>query len=314
MKALPTLAAICAVFATLSIIRTQPKRERTEPPVAPPTSSYTETVAAVGLVEASTENVAIGSHLAGIVEKVCVTVGQKVKAGDSLFQLDTRHLEAELRVRQAAVNGAQAQVRTAESLLSDARDQLARAQKLAKENVVSNDDLTRRRFATETAEARLEEASAAAASALAQVKATETELERSTVTAPMDAEVLQVKVRAGEYAPTGQVTQPLLILGQRQPLNLRVDIDEHEGWRIQPTAAATAHVRGNPNLKTTLRYVRTEPMVIPKRSLTGDSTERVDTRVLQVVYEIQDRQLPLYVGQQMDVFIDAQSVSLAGTR
>jgi hypothetical protein len=45
-------------------------------------------------------------------------------------------------------------------------------------------------------------------------------------------------------------------------------------------------------------------MVVPKRSLTGDSTERVDTRVLQVIYAISDDKLPLFVGQQMDVFIE----------
>ena len=45
--------------------------------------------------------------------------------------------------------------------------------------------------------------------------------------------------------------------------------------------------------------------MIPKKSLSGDSTERVDTRVLQVIYRVEDPSLPLFVGQQMDVFIDA---------
>src|SRR5215472_7779455 len=46
-------------------------------------------------------------------------------------------------------------------------------------------------------------------------------------------------------------------------------------------------------------------LVLPKKSLTGDSTERVDTRVLQVIYRIEENSFPLFVGQQMDVFIDA---------
>jgi hypothetical protein len=52
-------------------------------------------------------------------------------------------------------------------------------------------------------------------------------------------------------------------------------------------------------------YIRVEPYVVPKRSLTGDSTERVDTRVLQVIYSFYKGALPIYVGQQMDVFIEA---------
>lgn len=65
------------------------------------------------------------------------------------------------------------------------------------------------------------------------------------------------------------------------------------------------HVRGNAVLKAPLEFVRFEPFVVPKRSLTGDSTERVDTRVLQVIYRVARDDVPLFVGQQLDVFIDA---------
>jgi hypothetical protein len=64
-------------------------------------------------------------------------------------------------------------------------------------------------------------------------------------------------------------------------------------------------VRGNPEIKTILQYVRTDPDVIPKTLLTGDTTQRTDTRVLQVIYSFDPASLPLYVGQLMDVFIEA---------
>jgi len=66
-------------------------------------------------------------------------------------------------------------------------------------------------------------------------------------------------------------------------------------------------VRGNRELKTELKFERVEPYVIPKRSLTGDSTERVDTRVMQAVYSFDRNKLPVYVGQQMDVFIEVKN-------
>jgi hypothetical protein len=86
-----------------------------------------------------------------------------------------------------------------------------------------------------------------------------------------------------------------------------VDVEEHEAWRVLPEARAAGSVRGNANLKTPLTFVRFEPFVVPKKSLTGDSTERVDTRVLQVIYRVADQKVPLFVGQQMDVFIDASN-------
>src|SRR2546425_3069820 len=78
---LPILAVVARTFGVISVVRSQPKREPTSPLSPPPGSSFEHSVAAVGLIEASTENIAIGSHLAGVVDKVFVTVGDAVKAG-----------------------------------------------------------------------------------------------------------------------------------------------------------------------------------------------------------------------------------------
>src|SRR5207249_3380890 len=105
-----------------------------------------------------------------------------------------------------------------------------------------------------------------------------------------------------------------ILLGRLKPLHIRVDVDEHEAWRVYPDAKAAAAVRGNANLKAPLTFVRFEPFVVPKKSLTGDSTERVDTRVLQVIYRVEGDALPLFVGQQMDVFIEAPVVQSVAAR
>src|SRR6185436_8548510 len=106
-------------------------------------------------------------------------------------------------------------------------------------------------------------------------------------------------------AQAGPLGTPLIVLGDTRRMHVRVDVDENDAWRIRPDAAAEASLRGNSSLKTPLTFVRIEPYVIPKRSLTGESTERVDTRVLQVLYKFPRAALPVYVGQQMDVFIEA---------
>jgi hypothetical protein len=85
-----------------------------------------------------------------------------------------------------------------------------------------------------------------------------------------------------------------------------VDIDENDAWRVKPGAKAVAYVRGSSDLSTPAQFVRFEPLVIPKRSLTGNSAERVDTRVLQVLFAFPRDKLPVYVGQQMDVMIEAR--------
>jgi multidrug resistance efflux pump len=58
------------------------------------------------------------------------------------------------------------------------------------------------------------------------------EIERSTVRSPIDAEVLQVKLRVGEFAPAAPTSAPLVLLGRSKPLHVRVDVDEQEGWWV----------------------------------------------------------------------------------
>jgi multidrug efflux pump subunit AcrA (membrane-fusion protein) len=302
---LPLIGILAAVWATVSIARTQPHRGATEPPVQPPVSDFASTVAAVGLVEASTENISVGAPLAAVVTRVFVTPGQAVKAGDPLFELDVRHLRAERAVREQALAVARAQVEVARARREDLEQQLQFAEQVKDKRAISTEELTRRRSAVQTAAAELEEAGARVAAAQAQRHAVEVEMERSLVRSPIDAEVLQVKLRAGEFAPATVTSTPLVLLGRSKPLHVRVDVDEHEGWRVRPGAAGVGHLRGNAGVKATLRFVRFEPFVVPKKSLTGDSTERVDTRVLQVIYRVEGDDLPLFVGQQLDVFIEA---------
>ena len=102
-----------------------------------------------------------------------------------------------------------------------------------------------------------------------------------------------------------------MLLGDVTRLHVRVDVDENDAWRVVAGARAQAFARGNRKLGTELQFVRFEPYVVPKRSLTGDSSERVDTRVLQVLYAFDRGDLPLFVGQQMDVFIEAEPVAAA---
>jgi hypothetical protein len=76
-----------------------------------------------------------------------------------------------------------------------------------------------------------------------------------------------------------------------------------------PHAPAFATLKGRTDVRFALEYVKVEPYVIPKRSLTGDNNERVDTRVLQVIYALpDDRPVQVYVGQQMDVYLQQASV------
>jgi hypothetical protein len=109
---------------------------------------------------------------------------------------------------------------------------------------------------------------------------------------------------------------PLIVQGETGTLNVRADIDEQDLDRFDPKAKAYAYLRGRSEPVFAVTPYRIEPYVIPKRNLTGETSERVDTRVLQVIYALPTtvKRGELYVGQQMDVFIEAKPFDPAKSR
>jgi multidrug resistance efflux pump len=139
-----------------------------------------------------------------------------------------------------------------------------------------------------------------------RIREIQVKLNQSVVRSPIDGQVLQVNIRPGEFAGLRETT-PLMLLGNTDTLQVRVDVDEVNASRVRPGMAGTATLKGEPKAKFPLRFVRVEPYMVPKKNLSGSNLERVDVRVLQLIYEFSPPQYPVYVGQQVDVFLDKSS-------
>lgn len=336
----PLLAAIALVFAIYSVQHMKPREVQAAPPLAPPASGFQKQVGAAGMVESAGEDISIGVPVPALVLEVYVKPGDRVRRGQPLLRLDDRDLRAELALRESQVKlaaaqlerlrnapraedipPAEARVAEARAALADAETQLRLIESVRDPRAVRTEEVERRRAAVQMARARVAEAEAslarlkagswkqdievAEAELAASQKAAErvrADLERLTVTAPIDGRILQVNARAGEFAQPGG-PRALILMGAAGPLHVRADVDEKDAWRVQPGARAVACLRGNAGLRYQLEFVRVEPYVVPKRNLTGDTVERTDTRVLQIIYRLPE-EARVYAGQQMDVFIE----------
>jgi hypothetical protein len=89
-----------------------------------------------------------------------------------------------------------------------------------------------------------------------------------------------------------------------QQLQVRAEVDEVNAPLVASQRPAVAYLKGNTAQAMPLTFVRIEPYIVPKKSLTGDNNERVDTRVLQIIYRFDRPGFPVYAGQQVDVFIE----------
>ncbi len=298
------IALIGILAVTVLVLRLRQTGPKPEPLVPPPQSPYAESVGGRGLVESVNENVRIAPTASGLVGKINVRVGDQVKAGDLLFTLDTRDAEASVKTQEAQVAVQQARVAEAETLLADRRDQLDRANRLRQKNVASEDETQRNIYAWQAAQRQLERSRADLELSKAQLNDAKVRLELLAVRAPRDGTILQVNIREGEYAAVN-AAEAAILLGDTRSLQLRADVDESDAPRILPGCQAVAFLKGTRTKPIPLEFIRIEPYILPKKSLSGESTERVDTRVLQVIFGFKNPDFPVYVGQQMDVFIDS---------
>ncbi len=345
---LPVLAVAGASLAVYTV-KKQARPAPVAPPSGEPTRSpFGNRVAGSGLVEPVTEIINVGTPIGGVVESVLVREGDVVKKGQDLFIIDQRMMKSQLQSAKARLEvarrkleqlkslpraedlaKAQAVVEQRRAALKDAQSRLDRLNAITDPGAISANERPTREYELANAKARMTEAEAdlgevrkgaypedlavAAADvqvAEAEVNALSTDLDRSDVRAPIDATILRVTARPGQFAAASSGgSEGLVTLGQLTPLNIRVDVDELDAWRFDPNGKAVAVLRGGKRVEYPIRYVRTVPVVIPKKTLTGDNAERIDTRVLQLIYTFNEPNPGVLPGQVLDVYVETGSGS-----
>lgn len=309
---LPIIAVIGLLCAAVFIWSGQPDRTLSEPEQNPPRATgalaQADRVAGAGVVEPSSEIIDIGSAVAGLVMSVAVQPGDFVAAGAPLFTVDGRAVQAQLREAEAAIAQARAAMSEAQSAQATARQQLALYANIDDAAAVSQSEVIRAQGDADAARARLEVARAQLGAAQARAGSARTELSRLTVRAPIAGEILAVDIRPGEFVSTsGGGSLDFIRMGETRPLHVRIDIDESEVPRIALGSDAIVSPRGAAERQIAATFVRAEPLVVPKRSLTNTAAERVDVRVMQVIYALpESAREDFRVGQQIDAFIPAR--------
>src|SRR5262245_39267102 len=171
--ALPALALGLGVLGFYHVQQRSQSAPLTEPPANPAQVPFEHVVAGSGVVEAETENIALGAALPGLVLEVYVPgskVGQRVQAGAPLFRIDDRHLKAQLAVAEAQLAAAKAalakleqqprpeelppslaKVKAAAAKAARCQDDYERAKRLIGTGALAQEDYMTRRLTYEAA-------------------------------------------------------------------------------------------------------------------------------------------------------------------
>ncbi len=313
------------------------------PDESPPVNPFPSGIAAPGMVEAASRNVRIAAPEPGRIARMFVQVNALVKAGDPLFQLDPRLVEAELARAEVAVIVAQRElerlrgmprqedVARLQAALDEAtarwehrRREHERARRIHSRGALSEQEFNEANLKLNEAIAGRSRAQAdlnrvmagawkydllVAEALLSRAQAEKgmirTRLDRLTVRSPIAGTVLKCYVEPGEVAAVGD--KPAIVVGDLSVLHIRAQVDERDAARLYGDCRALAFPPDQSDRPHRLQLIRIEPLAVPKSLMTASNSESVETRVVEVVFRLERREAsrPLYRGQVVDVFIDA---------
>lgn len=299
-------------------------------------------IAAPGRIEAASEEIRVSSELSGRLHRVPVEEGDRVRRGQVLAEIENEDYiarvaaaEAALSERQAelsrTINGARSQERraaeatlaAAKAVLENARREAERRRHLAERDTISRDEAERYERAYLVAEAEYERASeefslveadareedrqraeAAVSAARAQLAEARAYLEKTYIRSPLDGVMLRKFRHPGESVST-QFDSPIVTLADDATLRVRLDVDEVDVSRLrvgQP-AFVTAETYGTQRFSG--RVLRVGRILGRKNVRTDEASERVDTKVLETLVELDPGQrLPL--GLRVDAYVKAE--------
>lgn len=190
--------------------------------------TITRTVTGAGKVQAAT-TVKISSNISGDLISLNVKVGDKVKKGQVLGQIDRRRYEALTKQALAGQSVAKADVQAAEVEVERTKTELGRVQALLGKSMASSAELDQAKAAYDAAVARLASSKERLAQASAAYDQAASDLSKTTLVSPIDGDVIEVTREVGERVRGSDFNEDVVLtLAALNAMEVKIEVGEHE--------------------------------------------------------------------------------------
>lgn len=333
------ITAFCLLLVFFSLLKDRETSVRPPDYVNFPVAPFKTYISGLGIVQANGGNIMLGAATDRVVKDIVVHTGDAITKDQVLILLQNDDLKAEVEIQKAAFETAKLNYEKlkdlprkedlilAESVLKSseleygqAKSQYEMVEGLEQNRAVSLEEIERRKVNYELAGQKLAQAEAEAdkvkqgtwkpdletaewqqIQAGANMDRMQAEMDKTIIKSPVNGSVIEIKTHVGEYP-----TYPIAIVGDTSELELKVSINQYDAHYFNPQAKAVAYLQGDPKEEVELEFVRLIPYLTAKQNLSNDIKEVVDTKVLQVIYRIKNKNPRIFIGQPMDVYIQAE--------
>jgi HlyD family secretion protein len=217
-----------------------------------------------GTVEARRRS-RIASEIGGRVVEIRHREGARVKTGEPLVRLGEESLQAKLEQAREGIPVAEARLEDACLRRDRARRELDRTKRLAAQNVISEDRLDALQYSFDSARVACESAKAELAQSRANLRAAQSELSKTTITAPFDGIVAEVNVEVGEWvtpSPPLLTSPPVIDLIDPTSIYISAPMDEVDAGAVRPGLPVKVSVDSRPGESFPGRVARVAPYVL----------------------------------------------------
>lgn len=235
-----------------------------------------QTVLATGTLKPS-RLVAVGAQASGRITAVKIALGDVVKAGDLIAEIDSVTQLNSLRTAKAALANVKAQRLEKEATLLLNNQSLARQKDMASKNTTSRADLESAAAALAVTEAQIQALDAQIEEAQVAVETAQANLDYTRITAPIAGTVLSIVSQEGQTVNATQSAPTIVILGQLDSMTVRTEISEADITRVQPDLPVYFTVLGEPNKRYEATLASIEPAPESVRSDSSFSSSSSST-------------------------------------
>nr|WP_314258067.1 efflux RND transporter periplasmic adaptor subunit [uncultured Devosia sp.] len=280
----------------------QPEAATVPNTVAVERGDIEQTVLASGVLEANSL-VAVGAEVSGRIKAVHVKLGQDVKAGDLLVELDSLDQENAIKTAQAVLKGIEAQKRNQQAVWAQAEAALTRSQALSTNSLISQTDLETAQAAVDAAAAQIDQLDAQITQSELSVESAELNLSRTKITAPSDGTVVALLVEAGQTVSANQTVPTIVKLANLDTMVIKAEISEADVVRVAAGQRVYFTILGEPDVKidATLREVEPAPT-----SISSDDTTTDDAIYYNGLFDVPnpDHKLRISMTAQVTIVLD----------
>lgn len=191
-----------------------------------------DVVNATGEVKAI-ELVTVGAQASGKIEKLYVVVGQEVRQGDLIAEIDSTTQQNDININKAKLNSYEAQLASAKISLVIAKKQYDRMEILKKEDAASMEDLENIQDTFEAARSKVTEIEAALEETRISLSTAETNLDYTRITAPLDGTIVSVPVKQGQTVNAAMNTPTIVQIADLRTMEILLEISEGDIGNIK---------------------------------------------------------------------------------